>query len=136
MRDPKKQKRRSGLRLFILCTILAVLTAVYWPLRQQRLDKDLIEAVLSNDLPSTHKLLDSGADPNSRIGKRIGTTQNRNFLEWLKSLFLRRPPDPSDNAKTALMLAAGSDKLAIVRDLLAHHAEPNLRLSDGTTALM
>ncbi|HZO91036.1 MAG TPA: ankyrin repeat domain-containing protein [Chthonomonadaceae bacterium] len=130
--------RRSGRgRLIILLSILALLLAIYLPIRRHRLDTGLVAAVIDGDAEAVHSLLNSGADPNARfVSAASSPTPTRSLWEWLRSLFERSKPPWPNNDKTMLMLAASKDDAAIVKDLLAHGADVNIKLSNGNTVLL
>jgi ankyrin repeat protein len=69
---------------------------------------ELLGAIADRDTPTALALLQAGVDPNAHDG---------------------------DN-RTALMYAAASGQLEIMKGLLAQRADPNLVTPDGTTALI
>src|SRR5579871_3513651 len=66
----RPKARARGTRLAILLILLFVATFVYLPIRQERLNDTLEQAILQVDEAEVHSALRWGADSNLRVGRR------------------------------------------------------------------
>jgi ankyrin repeat protein len=134
MKEGRRAKRPSRVRLAVLIGILLVLIAIYLPLRRDRLARALTRAVLTRDSEEVRRLLESGADPNARAYSLRPTPGAHTLQEWLVSLFHPRPT-PGKGKPLLLLVVRDSDgDLAL--DMLAHGADANSSDDTGVTALM
>jgi ankyrin repeat protein len=130
----RRQARRVGLTFLALITLVAaVLAGLTWrAVRQERLNRMLMEACKRADDKAAVRLLDQGADPNCREkasapislwGMRVDVVTGK------------RPKEPS-NAMTPLAYAAGAnafipgvtpaENVGLVRALIEHGADVDL----------
>src|SRR5215210_3341908 len=89
-------KKSHPVRLGLLVFALAILGIVYWGQRSQRLSDALIQSVVDHDPRRAHDLLESGADPNSRLFG-LGPPQSpatlwERILKLLRSIGGQEPP--------------------------------------------
>ena len=129
--------------------VLAVLIAIpTWLFilagRQLDLNRNLFEAVRRNDAPTVEFLLSAGAEANAR--EPLHDTRS-----MLQQIFGRMRGIPAPAGPTALLVhfslvktdinpatpwTARPENVAMVRALLDHHADPNVRVDYDSTPLM
>lgn len=100
--------------------------------RQQLRDMALIKAVGDGDVPAATRMLDEGADPNSRDDDQVTalTTAADNGNDDIARLLLEKGADPNlpgDYGTPPLTIAAEFGDLELVKLLLDHGANPAYR---------
>lgn len=115
------RSRRIGLITLVL--LLLLLGSMAWltfaAVRQVRLNKVLSDAVWKGDATAVERLLDSGADVDTRIGQRW---KGLNLIDLFKKRFANQKRYP-----TVLMIAAIKREADIVRLFVEHGADVNAR---------
>jgi ankyrin repeat protein len=134
--QPLPPKRSSRLRLIVLLITLALMTAVYLPLRTSRANDKLYQGLMMGDTETVHDALANGADPDLALRPPEARIRPGSLLDFVRLLLHRSLRTPTNNARTALMSAAGSGNVEIVSELLRHNANVNLRLDNGYSALL
>ena len=132
----RRKQRASPARVTVLLFVLGCLVCVWWVKRKERLNQALMYAVIESDTGAVHDLLQSGADPNTRFSVISQRNRDVPLLEWLLAFFRTHRVERNSNDKPALMVAIGSDREEIARDLVEHGADVNARLGSGTTPLL
>src|SRR5262249_36576014 len=99
-------------------------------MKQEVVNRKLIEAAEKGDFATVKTLLDEGANPNTR---QRNDNQPSNMLDLLRSLFVRR--SMAEDNDTALILAAYRGDTNIVKTLLDSGADANIKGSSGWSAL-
>src|ERR1041384_5897687 len=126
----KPRRKRRWLRILFVPVLLALIFAVQhfrnWT------NESLLAAVMEGDLDRVPQMLSWRPDPNSRMvspGIQVGPVT---AWDRFVALFgVRRTNKRSDRWRTALMLAAGSNRADIVKELFAYGADPNIKLYNG-----
>jgi len=136
--QPSRPKRNSRLRLTVLLITLALMVAVYLPLRTSRANEQLTTAVMKRNAEGVRDALDHGADPDLSIQPTAATSQSHphTLIEYVRQILHRSLRPATNRPKNALMYAAGSGDAKSVEALLQHHANVNLRLDSGYSALL
>src|SRR5437868_5967972 len=127
---------RKRLSLITALLLLAILVGglgwtVYAPVRQERINRALIAAIMKNDTKTALALLAKGADPNARDE----TPQHLSLWRLLLDRLRGKHPAPS-KAPTALLVALivideqypqkPQNNVDIIRALLDKGADPNV----------
>lgn len=144
------RRKRKFLFLLSLLLLLPILAFSVWygrQVRQRRFDYALIEAIKKNDAKKAIALLNEGADANA-VDKPY---QPKTFWSMLQELWNRsktnQTVEENGSFPSALMMTIWSyssendtdmpeDNTALIRVLLEHGANPNIRNEDGLTPLM
>ena len=96
----------------------------------------LLFAARSGDTASAALLIAAGADPNDRLPDGMGALAFAAFngRGEVGALLLDKGATPDDNGAgyTALHAAVLRSNLMLVNALIAHHANPNIRMTKGT----
>ena len=109
----------------------------------RKIDLAFGNAISQGDLEEAKRLLDQGADINTRYTKSDGYTvltmvaSTKDFAEGLRFLLENGadPTIPTSKGRTALMIAASKGNAEYVTLLLSYGADPTLATPDGSTAL-
>src|SRR3569832_1996762 len=110
--------RRLGKLPILLIMAAFLFGCVFFLIHRGNLDSLLINAIRNSDAETAHSLLQSGADPNARLENLKRPDENQGLASWVKSLFSRGVRPKTNNNRTALMLAVGSNQARICDDLL------------------
>ncbi|MCW3050839.1 MAG: hypothetical protein JWN14_9, partial [Chthonomonadales bacterium] len=131
-------KRNSRLRLTIVLITLALIVAVYLPLRTSHANDRLTASLIARNAESVRDALDHGADPDLpiRLPGVAYQPKPRTLMEYVRQILHRSLRPATNKPKTALMYAANNGDAKIVEELLQHHANVNLRLDTGYSALL
>ena len=130
----KKISRRNTILFATIATLVIIATGLFLFIRQDRLNKNLLNAVEANDAQRVISLLDQGANPNSR---KI-LDKKRSVLIILQTMFHLSKDDLNEDA-TPLLLALNPnfmtetnedleppENVAMIEALLKHGANPNI----------
>lgn len=119
MKNKPNWRRRLLMCLGWMFITLGGLGLLTWhQVRQERLNRALMAAVKRNDTLAARKLLREGADGNARYEIDLITRVDY----WLDDYYLGEPLDT-----TALVIAAAEGNTDIVRLLIQHGADVNVR---------
>jgi ankyrin repeat protein len=130
----KNTRKLLSVGLLIPVLFLAVLfTLSYLHVRREQWNNALIAAVKRQDVRAVSRLLDEGADPNTKDIPYVSPT---NLLDWLKAAFHGRAHPTDGYTDNALILAVSNEDPPTVKTLLDHGADPDARGKDGFTGLM
>ncbi len=129
-------KRKSRLRLWVLLITVALMLAVYLPLRTHRANEKLMQRLLLHDAAGVRDALTEGADPDLRLAPQELRGRPGTLLDFVRLILHRSLRAPTNSAKTALMYAANDSDGEMVSALLQHNANVNLRIDSGHSALM
>jgi len=136
-------KKRRALLLSLLILLLLVGIPVGFLLReyrQERLNRDLIEAIVTNDTPSVLTALNAGASPNAPL---LPPDKRPILRRWFARIFQREPPLRLD--QTVFLVAvegvrgrntAPPENGAILKAMLDHGANINVQDEAGYTVLI
>lgn len=131
--------KRSARRLFAVGLLLPVAAVAAWVVyaytqfKHDRASHELLQAVKQGNVGRAATLLAAGADPNVRDSSETWQTS---FVAWLRDTMAGKKRAPTEKADTALMLTVESSKTEMVRLLLEHGADPNVRGRNEATPLM
>lgn len=131
-----KPKRKSRLRLIVLLSVLAAMVMVYLPLRTGRANDRLKQSLLAHDAEGVRHALDNGADSDFSLKPALPESSLGSLPDFVRLVLRRSLRRPANNARTALMYAAGNRDTEIVSELLRHSANVNLRTDSGYSALL
>lgn len=124
--------RKRGFWIVVAILIGGLGLLGYRALRQATLDRNLMTAVRTGDPQQVKTLLAQGANANARSD----ISRSSAWQIFLRKLFHRNAPEAEYYPLTeALMSQPGASRLEIVRLLLEHHANPNIRLLNGMPAI-
>lgn len=124
--------RRRLIKVFLIATgiVLAIYAFVIVTHLSHLRERALVLAAWRGDAGEVHRLLEAGVNPNAIVRPDIDSDLNW----WAHELL-----DPRDRMvfrMPALEAAGFGNHSDIIRDLLAHGANPNFRAGDGGTALL
>ena len=109
----------------------------------RKVDIEFNQAVAKGDLAEARRLLDEGADINTRFTKAGGYTTltmaagATSYSEGLRFLLEHGadPNVPTNRGQTALMIATSRNNMEHVQLLLDYGADPAIAMPDGSTAM-
>ncbi len=118
---------------FFLLVVVGLVGYGYRVVQRSRLNDRLLLASTHGDLEPVRRLLDQGADPNTR-GNAASGSPWRSFLNFLyRRQSVDAPIYPLSQALASSPMDA--NHLEIVRLLLEHHANPNVRMLNRMSAI-
>jgi ankyrin repeat protein len=128
------KRPRKLLWILLLIPALAgtLAYARYSHVRTNELNQSLLDAIAKSDDARALKLLEQGADPNTREGT---PSEHAGLWQMVKELFTGRKNKPNGTGWTALMLSSGRGRPHIVSALIERGALVNATQEDGLTAL-
>ena len=137
-------KPQTRKRYILLATVLLVVAGLMLPCflyvkheqHQYAMNRELIQSLKQGDFKQSLKLVETGADPNTRTIPPSPPT----WLELLKQLLYHSKP-LLNRSPTAFMLGCGDAyhnpmPPALAQEMLEHGADINARDERGATALM
>ncbi len=131
MKKAHEPKAAVSLIVPILCLLVGIGWLGYKQSVSQGRTNRLFAALHDEDLAGLQAALDQGADPNAR--ETTGTVPVGLFADARQWFFQMMHPAQTETALTAAVTA---EDPKCVQVLLSRGALPNLRNSDGSTALM
>ena len=136
MKSAKSGKRPDIFRLAVLLVVLALLGMFYLEQRKMRLGQDLISAVIDGDERKARDLLESGADPNSRMVGLGLAPDSANLWERILRMLRLQGGTREIRGRTVLYQAIISEHPEIVRALIKHGADVNSRVGGGDAPIV
>jgi cytohesin len=140
-------RRKRIISLLLMMTPVLAFTAIVafgvQNTRRERRNAALLTAVLTNDLPTARRLLQSGESPNLRsasgVPLLIHAVSNQNVSREMVELLLEYGASVEArglNGNTPLIVAAWRDRPEIVELLIQKGADVNAANDDGMTGIM
>lgn len=142
---PRKTAARKPLRfrLVVLIAALFLVSSLYVMLRQDRLETELRDAVMQSGAGAVHAALGAGASAKASVWKPgepnllekllHGTNPFVNMAAAVPTAI--RPKMMLANEHTLLMYVVEAGSVEIMEDLIAHGADVERRLSNGSQVI-
>jgi hypothetical protein len=136
MTAAKSGKRIDILRLAGLLIVLALLGMFYLEQRKMRLGQELISAVIDGDERRAMDLLESGADPNSRMVGLGMAPDFGNLWERILRMLRLQSGTREIRGRTVLYQAIISEHPGLVKALIKHGADVTSRAGGGDAPIV
>jgi ankyrin repeat protein len=136
-RFPMRRRLNTRFLLSTLCVPALLFGALAWltyaQAQREKATLALVAAVKRGDTADVRRLLERGADPNAREGGVKRVSMGQALLDLWNRIRGRRSARANKGTPVLLLAAADAD---IVKLLLEHGADPNVRGMGGKTPLM